>query len=232
MKDIKVLSIIPARSGSKGLKGKNIANLAGKPLLAWSIEASLASAYITKTVVSSDSEAILEIAKGYSATPLKRPPNLALDTTPSEAVITHTLNALLKGNEIYDFVILLQPTSPLRNVEDIDKAFKRLYEFDADGLISVYKEESKILKAFIENKDGSLKGISNNDFPFMPRQELPSVYMSNGAIYIIRVSEFLKNSQLYTDRTISYEMSKEKSIDIDTLSDLTTAQTLLKSEHI
>ena len=185
MSNLKILSIIPARACSKGIPGKNIIDLAGKPLIAWSIEASKESKYITKTVVSSDGDDILNISKQYGASTIKRPHDLALDTTPSEDVIKHTLNVVREENETYDYLILLQPTSPIRDKNDIDNAFSNLFKTDANALISVYKEDSKILKTFKENKDGYIEGISNNDFPFMPRQSLPPVYMSNGAIYII-----------------------------------------------
>ncbi|WP_373002776.1 cytidylyltransferase domain-containing protein [Sulfurimonas sp.] len=228
----KILAIIPARAGSKGIKDKNIINLNSKPLIAWSIEASTKSKFITKTIVSSDADNILDIAKQYGASTIRRPDNLALDSTPSEDVIKHTIDLLENENEIYDYLILLQPTSPIRDQNDIDKAFSNLFKTDANALISVYKEDSKILKTFKENKNGYIEGISNNDFPFMPRQSLPPVYMSNGAIYIIKVSEFSKTKKLFTDKTIFYEMSKRRSIDIDSLSDLNEAKKQLDGENI
>ena len=226
MREKKILALIPARGRSKGLKGKNVANLAKKPLIVWSIEAALGSRFISKTLVSSDDEEILSIAQKHAVQTLKRPNELALDDTPSEAVILHTLRTLEKENECYDYLILLQPTSPLRKSEDIDAAFTQLFESDANGVISVYKEEKKILKAFMKNEEGYIQGVSNNKFPFMPRQKLPDVYMSNGAIYIIKVAEFLQNEKLLTQKTIVYEMSKESSLDIDTQADLDKAEVI------
>jgi len=216
----KILAIIPARGGSKGLPRKNIIELAGKPLIAWTIEASLNSKYITKTVVSSDDDEILNISKQYKADTIKRPDELALDTTTSEPVIRHVLEKLQQENKEFDYLVLLQPTSPLRDVKNIDNAFGMLFKSDATALISVCEIDNKILKAFKQNEDGFIEGISNNKYPFMRRQDLPKTYMSNGAIYIIKVEEFMKNSGFFTDKTISFEMNEIKSLDIDTLEDL------------
>jgi CMP-N,N'-diacetyllegionaminic acid synthase len=229
MNTVKVLSIIPARAGSKGIANKNIIDLYGKPLLVWSIEASLNSKYISKTVVSSNGDAILKIAEEFGAEMIKRPQNLAQDASSSEAVIEHMLQTLGDDLDAFEYLILLQPTSPLRDHNDIDNAFEMLLNSDADALISVYEEDNKILKAFKENSDGYIEGIANNEYPFMPRQELPSVYMSNGAIYIIKISEFLKSKKLFCEKTIAYTMSKEKSLDIDTREDLEKAKLYMES---
>ncbi|MDN5130961.1 cytidylyltransferase domain-containing protein [Aliarcobacter butzleri] len=216
---MKIVSIIPARGGSKGLPGKNIIDLAGKPLIAWTIEASLKSKYITKTIVSSDDNNILEISKKFGAVTIKRPDELALDTTPSEPVVEHILKSL-KNVEHYNYLVLLQPTSPLRNEKDIDKAIELLIEKNASALISTKLIDNKILKAFKNNESGYIEGISNNIYPFMRRQDLPNVFMPNGAIYIVSIKDFLKTKRLFTDKTISFEMSEEKSFDIDTKEDL------------
>ncbi len=212
-----ILSIIPARGGSKGLLKKNILDLAGKPLLAWSIEASLNSKYISKTIVSSDSDEILAIAQKYDSDILKRPNELSTDFSSSEIVIKNVLESI---EEKYEYLILLQPTSPLRNSNDIDIAFEKLFSSTATALISVQEYDNKILKAFKENDLGYIEGISNNQFPFIRRQELPKTYLSNGAIYIIKVEEFLKSCSLFTDKTISFVMEPLKSIDLDSEEDL------------
>lgn len=216
---MKIISIIPARGGSKGLPGKNIIDLAGKPLIAWTIEASLKSKYITKTIVSSDNNNIIEISKKFGAETIKRPDELALDTTHSEPVIEHALKNI-ENIEQYDYLILLQPTSPLRDEKDIDGAIEFLIEKKASALISTKLIDNRILKTFKNNGNGYLEGIANNNYPFMRRQDLPNVYMPNGAIYIVSLKEFLKTKKLFTDKTISFEMSEEKSFDIDTLEDL------------
>ncbi|MCT7593292.1 acylneuraminate cytidylyltransferase family protein [Aliarcobacter butzleri] len=220
------MSIIPARGGSKGLPGKNIIDLAGKPLIAWTIEASLKSKYITKTIVSSDNNNILEISKKFGLETIKRPDELALDTTPTEPVIEHVLKSL-ENIEQYDYLILLQPTSPLRDEKDIDSAIKLLIQKKVSALISTKEIDNKILKAFKNNENGYLEGIANNKYPFMRRQDLPKTFMPNGAIYIVSVKDFLKTKRLFTDKTISFEMSEEKSFDIDTKEDLNKCNDIL-----
>ncbi|HEB62613.1 MAG TPA: acylneuraminate cytidylyltransferase family protein, partial [Bacteroidetes bacterium] len=140
----KILAIIPARGNSKGLPQKNIINLNGKPLIAWTIEASLKSKYITKTIVSSDSDTILKIAKKYGANTLKRPVQYSTDQASSEVVVKHAMKSI---NKKYDYIILLQPTSPLRDKTAIDNAFEKLFSLDATSLISVCETDNKILKA-------------------------------------------------------------------------------------
>lgn len=223
---MKIVSIIPARGGSKGLPGKNIIDLAGKPLIAWTIEASLKSKYITKTIVSSDDNNILEISKKFGVETIKRPNELALDTTPTEPVIEHVLKSL-ENIEQYDYLILLQPTSPLRDEKDIDSAIKLLIQKKVSALISTKEIDNKILKAFKNNENGYLEGIANNKYPFMRRQDLPKTFMPNGAIYIVSVKDFLKTKRLFTDKTISFEMSEEKSFDIDTKEDLNKCNDIL-----
>ena len=224
----KILAIIPARGGSKGLKNKNIKNLNGKPLISYTINASIKSKYITKTVVSSDKKKILNIAKRYKADILKRPKKYAVDKSSSEVVVRHTLKELKKQKLIFDYIILLQPTSPLRDQNDIDKAFKLFFKTKATSLISVKNIDNKILKAFIETKDGYIKGISNNKYPFMPRQNLPKTYISNGAIYIIKVKKFLKSNSFFTNKTVSYIMNYMKSLDIDTQEDFDNIEKLIE----
>jgi|SaaInlStandDraft_4_1057021.scaffolds.fasta_scaffold24109_2 CMP-N,N'-diacetyllegionaminic acid synthase len=222
-----ILAIIPARGGSKRLPRKNIIELGGKPLIVWSIEAAIQSQYVDDVVVSSDCDRILEISSEFDVNTIKRPNILAEDTSSSNGVVEHVINTMSRSGKLYDFLVLLQPTSPLRNHEDIDSAFNILFDNDASALISTYKVNSKILKAFSENSDGFIECISNNKYPFMREQDLPEVYMSNGAIYITKVEEFLKEKSFFTDRTVRYIMSKEKSFDIDTLSDLEAVKSII-----
>ena len=223
----KILSLIPARGGSKGIPKKNIINLAGKPLIAWSIEASLKSEYITKTIVSTNDKEILDISLEYGAEVINRPDNLSDDNANSESAVLHAINHLKNIDEFFDIIILLQPTSPLRDSMEIDSAFQELFASNASGLISVCKYNNEILKAFTKNEQGYIEGISNNNYPFMRRQDLPETFMSNGAIYIINTNEFIKNNSFYTKKTIPFIMSSDKSIDIDEYKDLEEAVKLL-----
>lgn len=217
----KVLAIIPARGGSKGLPRKNIIELAGKPLIAWTIEACLNSKYITKTIVSSDDDEILTVSRKYGADTIKRPIELASDVSPSEPIIEHTLEGL---EERFEYVVFLQPTSPLRGSEDIDTAMDFFLNSDSTALISVCEIDNKVLKALKINSNGYIEGISNNEYPFMRRQDLPKVYMPNGAIYIITTDSFVENRKLFTDKTVAYEMDALHSLDIDSKIDLDEAE--------
>jgi CMP-N,N'-diacetyllegionaminic acid synthase len=216
----RVLAIIPARGGSKGLPRKNIIDLAGKPLIAWTIEASLKSKYITKTIVSSDDKEILSISKEYGAEVIKRPDHLASDYATSESVVKHVIDYLESIGEMFDIVVLLQPTSPLRSYKNIDSAFEVMFDSKATAVISVYEVDNKMLKTFSKNNSGFLYGISNNKYSFMRRQDLPKIYMPNGSIYIINTKSFKEVNSFMTNKTLSYIMSKEKSRDIDERIDL------------
>ena len=222
------LAIVPARGGSKSIPRKNLVLLNGKPLIYWTLCEAEKSQYITDVVVSSEDDEILNTTKDYGFDIVKRPDFLAKDDTRTEPVLLDVLEHLQKKGKTYDFLVLLQPTSPLRKAEDIDNAIEILLEKNATSLISVYVPEHSPYKAFKQNKDGYLEGIVDNETPFMPRQSLPQTYYPNGAIYIVDTSYFLKSKKLFSQKTIPYVMSKEKSIDIDTISDLENAEGLLK----
>jgi N-acylneuraminate cytidylyltransferase len=216
---MKVIAIIPARGGSKGILKKNLVNFLGKPLLEWSIEAALNSKYITEVVVSSDDEDILRISQKYmNVISIKRPEELAQDTSRTEPVLAHVIECL--KDTMFDYLILLQPTSPLRKSDDIDEAFNKLLASPANSLISVCSNDYHPYKSLRINNQGFLEGIINNEYPFLPRQELPQTYSANGAIYIIKVKEFIKNHSLITSKTLHFKMSVERSLDIDSKIDL------------
>ena len=227
----KVLSIIPARAGSKGFPGKNIANLLGKPLIAWTIGASLRSKYITKTFVSSDNQDILNISGKYGAHIIRRPDDLASDIASSESVVKHALDYLESKGKFFDIVCLLQPTSPLRSSQDIDSAFENMSNSESTAIIGSNEFDNKILKAFIKNSNGFLQGVANNRYPFMRRQDLPSVYMPNGAIYMVNVKSFREKGSFLTNKTSVYVMSKDKGIDIDTFEDIRKVESIMKKTN-
>ncbi len=225
------LAIIPARCGSKGIPGKNIRPFAGKPLLAWSVEAAKNSRYITETVLSSDCDEILEVGERYGVKPLKRPKELATDSAPSEPLILDAIERLERKGKVFDYLVLLQPTSPLREAEDIDRAIDSMLKADADAAISVYEPTHSPYKAFVKKSDGFLEGIVDNDKPFMRRQDLPPVYFTNGAIYIIKTAIFKREKRLFCERTIPYIMPVEKSIDIDSIEDFEKAEMFIESKE-
>lgn len=227
---MKILAIIPARGGSKGIPRKNIVLLKGRPLIDWTIKASLKSKYIDKTIVSSDDEEILTVAKKSGAFPIKRPKPMASCTALPEKLIFHALAYLKKNNEyIPDILIYLQPTSPLRNDKDINKAIELFFSSRADGVISVCLEDKKYLKSFFINKSGYLKGIINDYYSFKNRQSLPDIFMPNGAIYIIKRKIFLKTKRLISKKTLPFLMDQTKSIDIDNMEDLKKVEKIIKT---
>lgn len=226
-----VLAVIPARGGSKGLPNKNIREVAGKPLLAWSIEAALSSTRVTRVVVSSDSEEIRTVAIRHGAEAIERPAELATDSAPSEPVLTHVLETLAKAATRPDIVILLQPTSPLRTADDIDRALALLDGSSADAVISVSEPPHSPYKCFRQTEDGYLAGLFSDEAPFERRQDLPRALMPNGAIYAIRTAAFARSGRLLTSRTLPYEMPEARSLDVDNGRDLETAATALGRAH-
>ena len=216
----KIVGIITARGGSKGIPRKNTVMFNNKPLIVYTIEASLRSKYVTETIVSSDDEEILMISKDNGAGIVKRPSELASDTASSESVIEDTIEQLKNNGQNFDILVLLQPTSPLRDNIDIDSALAMFLESNATALISVYEPKHSPYKSFKLNRENFMVGLVDNKLPFARRQDLPRVFMPNGALYIIYVNEFLKTKSLLTDKTIPYIMSIEKSVDIDSLDDI------------
>ena len=206
------LAIIPARGGSKRLPRKNVLDLAGKPLIAWTIEAGLKSKYIDKVIVSSDDDKILDIAEQYGSETIKRPNELASDISTSFDAIKHTINNLEK----YDYTLLLQPTSPLRTAEQIDKAIELLHEKSADAVVSVCEMDHSPLWANTLPEDGNMRHFIKDELKNKRSQDLETYYRLNGAIYICDTDELLGAKSFLLDENIfAYKMNRESSVDID-----------------
>lgn len=217
------LSIIPARGGSKRLPRKNVLDFNGKPLICWSIEASLNSKYIDKTIVSSDDEEILKIAEKNGANFIKRPNELANDTSTTFDVLKHTINNL----ETYDYVIVLQPTSPLRKAKHIDKAIELLNEKKADAIISTCEVEHSPLWSNTLPEDRNMKLFMREELKNKRSQDLEQYFRLNGAIYICNIKKLLEEKTLFLKKNIySYIMDRYESIDIDEKLDFEIAQFL------
>lgn len=221
----KILAIIPARGGSKGIPRKNIRLLAGKPLIVYSIEAALKSKYIDKVVVSTEDEEIAEIAKLYGAEVVKRPKELARDEVPLDPVIFHAVRIIEdKEGMIYDIVLTIQPTSPLLTTRTIDKAIETMLNGDYDTLISV-KDETHLYWTKKGEKFVPLYTERKN------RQYLAPIYKETGAILISKRRVINKNSRI-GERVYLFEVPEEESIDIDTYQDWWIAENLLKRRTI
>lgn len=223
-----VYAVIPARGGSKGLPRKNILPLHGKPLIAWSIEAALNASQVDGVFVTSDSDEILKIAEGWGAGTLRRPQELASDSSSSEPVIAHAITSLRESLPAADFVLLfLQPTSPLRTAAHIDAALTSFLSRGARALISVYQPSKTPFKAYVADTRGFLTGLVSPDAPYQRRQDLPATFYPNGAIYIFMASVFMDGEEIPRDGVIPFEMSETLSLDIDTEADLKCAEQIL-----
>jgi len=227
LKNKKILAIIPARGGSKRLPNKNILNLFGKPLIAWSIEAGLKSKYIDTVIVSSDDHEILNISNQYGAETLKRPDELSTDIATTFDTIKHTIENI---HEKYDYIILLQATSPLRNEKHIDEAIELLLSKKADAVVSVCEMEHSPLWSNILKDDLSMDNFLEENTLNKRSQDLEKHYRINGAIYIAKLDDFLERKSFFLEKNIfAYKMKKESSVDIDEKIDFLLAQTILES---
>ncbi|MBQ2666256.1 acylneuraminate cytidylyltransferase family protein [Methanobrevibacter sp.] len=221
-----IISIIPARGGSKGIPRKNIKLLNGKPLISYSIEASKSCNLIDSTYVSTEDVEISEISKKYDAEVIERPEELAGDDSSSIDVILHVFDYMENHGSLPDLFILLQPTSPLRTSEDIEASIKLFLDSDCDSLVGVCEMDHRSLLNFSLN-NGFLVQNNNESLFNSRRQDFPTYYSLNGAIYITTPDFIRKNRSFYCDKTIPYVMSKERSIDIDTPLDFKLAEIIL-----
>jgi CMP-N,N'-diacetyllegionaminic acid synthase len=231
-KDKRVLAIIPARGGSEGVPRKNIRLLAGKPLLAWTVEAAGESRYIDRCVLSSDDMEIIAVAREFGCdVPFVRPAELASHDTPGIAPVFHAVNAL---DEHYDVVVLLQPTSPLRSAEDIDGAIECCLNSGYGTSVSVTVSAKHPEWMFSISEQGSLLPFREKEMA-LSRQQLNPVYVLNGAVYAITTSLMSEEKRLVIPgKSAAYVMPAERSIDIDTIMDFCFAETLIseRSRHV
>lgn len=228
-----VLALVTARGGSKGIPGKNIACVCGKPLIAWTIEASHAAKRVTRTIVSTDDPAIAAAARDAGAEiPFMRPPELAQDNTPHIDVLVHALQ-WVKQNEsrLPDYLLLLQPTSPLREGSDIDVAIELAECHSADSVIGVSACEKHPYWMKTREADGRLRNFLPDVEMGTHRQHLPPVYAVNGALYLARPELLLKQRTFYSDKTYGYVMPRERSVDIDEPIDLKLCDLLLRERQ-
>lgn len=219
----KILAIIPARGGSKGVPRKNIRDLAGKPLIAWTIEEAKKSCYIDRLILSSEDDGIIEVAKQYGCeVPFKRPLELAQDDTPGIEPVLHAIEQC-PG---YDYVVLLQPTSPLRTVEDIDGCIEKLLNSDADFCVSVTEPEKSPYWMYTLEEERMVPLLPQEEL-VARRQDLPKVYALNGAVYAGEISKLFKSKSFINNNTCSYVMLQKHSIDIDSLYDFKICESIL-----
>jgi len=225
-----IIAIIPARGGSKGIPRKNIKNLGGKPLIAYTIDEALRSKYLEHVFVSTEDPEIAKISKEYGAQVIDRPASLAEDTSKTVDAVLHAIEYLEKEGTHPHVVVLLQPTSPLRAADDIDVAVKLFLDNECDSVISVCEPDHSPFWCFtISGK--YLQPLIDNKFDNTRRQDLPRVVTPNGAIYISTPETIRKYEGFYGDRIIPYCMPPERSIDIDGPIDFTIAEVLINREN-
>jgi len=221
----KILAIVPARGGSKGVARKNIRELGGKPLLEWTLNAALNSDFIDKVVVSTECCEIANVAINFGIDiPFMRPQHLSRDDTTVADVVEHVLTSL---DEQYEEVVLLQPTSPFRSSAHITDALRAYCKLDARSLVSVCQAEKSPYWMFTISEDRLLKPLLTNEKLVNRRQDLPAFYQLNGAIYVVNVSLFLKKKKFVYSDTVPYVMDHASSLDIDTLVDFQMAEAML-----
>ncbi|OUL24492.1 acylneuraminate cytidylyltransferase family protein [Nostoc sp. 106C] len=221
----KVLAIIPARGGSKTVPRKNIREIGGKPLIAWTIEEAKKSIYIDRLILSSEDDEIISIAQQWGCeVAFKRPIELAQDDTPGIAPVLHALSQL----PIYDYIVLLQPTSPLRKVIDIDACLEACVKTHSYSSVSVTESDSSPYWMYTVDKSGKMQPFIKTPNIFERRQDLPKVYLLNGAVYVAQTAWLLQNKNFISEDTTAYIMPLERSLDIDTEFDLLWMQNHIK----
>lgn len=229
---MKILAIIPARGGSKGVPMKNIKLLGNKPLIAYSIEAAFQSKFLSQTIVSTDDFATSKIAKSHNAdVPFLRSSHLAQDSAPTIDVVVSVLKWFENQNIIFDAVCLLQPTTPFREIGFIDKAIQKFIDSDADSLISVLPvpPEYNPHWCFEANENNFLTVATGEKNIISRRQDLPKVFHRDGSIYLTKTNVIMIQNSLFGDHTAFLESNPKNYVNIDTLSDWEKAENILKT---
>ena len=219
-----LFALIPARGGSKGIPRKNIKLIAGKPLIVWTIEAALRSSLLSAVVVSTDDPEIADVARRAGAqVPFMRPVELAQDQTPGLDPVLHALDQLPQ----FDSVLLLQPTSPLRTTDDIDACLQLALAHNAPSVVSVSEADTHPYWTYRVTGDQALRRFVDAE-PIARRQDLPTAYALNGALYFAEVNWLRSSGSLVGVETLAYVMARDRSVDLDTPLDWKFAELLLK----
>jgi N-acylneuraminate cytidylyltransferase len=222
----KVLGLIPARGGSKGLPRKNVLNAGGKPLIAWTIEAARQSEVVGHTILSSDDDEIMKVAAAWGCSvPFRRPDELASDTASTMDVVMHALDQFPEC----EYVVLLQPTSPLRSAADINAAFGLMVESGAPSCVSVCEVDQSPYWMYRLGPEGKLAAVLQTPEGVTRRQDLPPIFTLNGAIYIARTDWLRRTGSFVNAETVGYRMPRERSIDIDTRDDFEVFRNIAES---
>jgi N-acylneuraminate cytidylyltransferase len=220
-----ILGLIVARGGSKGLKRKNVRKVGGKPLIAWTIVEAKKSKYLDRLILSSEDKEIISVAKKWGCdVPFVRPKELSKDETPGIAPVIHAIRVL---PDKYDYVVLLQPTSPLRLALDIDACIELCIDGGNQSCVSVTEPDKSPFWMFYRDVSGLIKPVIRAE-NILRRQDLPIVYALNGAVYVADCNWLLKRCSFVMKKTCAYIMPRERSLDIDTGLDLIKMEAFLK----
>jgi len=221
-----VVAIITARGGSRGIPYKNVADLGGRPLVVWSIEAARRSKCVTRLVVSTDDKAIADAARQHGAeVPFLRPAELGWDSSSHVEAVVHALEWMRENEQrTYEYVLVLQPTSPFRSAEDIDHACAIVARQPARAVVGVSAAANHPYLTKKIRDDGSLEDFMPIPEGYLARQSLPEAYAVNGAIYVVRTDVLLDERTFFPEPTFAYAMPPERSLDIDTEWDLHLAR--------
>lgn len=228
---MRVLGIIPARGGSKGVHRKNIRSLCGKPLLAYTVESALKSNKLTKTILSTDDSEIAEIGRSLGVdVPFMRPADLGRDAAPTFPVILHAVSQLESVGEFYDAICLLQPTNPLREAVDIDNCIELMETTNADSVISILPVPHMYNPKWVywRSPEGAMTLSSGDSEPVNRRQDLPNAYHREGSVYLTKRNVLMDFGNLYGRNVRGYEIDEANSINIDTQQDWDRAEILIK----
>lgn len=228
---MKVLGVVPARGGSKGIPRKNVALLAGKPLIAYTLAAASHSRLLTRLVVSTEDSGIAALGREYGVDVVRRPPEMAQDQSPIVDAVIHALKQEEATRGVkFDYALLLQPTSPFRSGEDIDGAIRLAQQTNADSVIGVCAAFSHPYLAFrIDPADGVLHQFVESDLDGFMRQSIPPAYVVNGAIYLTKRIVLLDKLTFFPEGSLGYIMPHERSLDIDTPWDLYLADLIMRN---
>jgi CMP-N,N'-diacetyllegionaminic acid synthase len=228
---MRVLGLIPARGGSKGISRKNVRDLAGKPLMQWTAEAALAARSITSLVLSTDDDEIAAVGRRCGLrTPFVRPSELAADDTPTLRVVQHAIRTLEQSGESFDAICLLQPTNPFRTAADIDACVELFISSGADAVLSVLPVPLDYNPhwVYFREADGSLHLSTGESQPIPRRQLLPPAFHREGSVYVTRRDIIMETNSLYGDRVVGYEVARHPTINLDTPSDWLRAEELMR----
>lgn len=224
----KILAVIPARGGSKGIPRKNMALLGGKPLIAWTIEQAQASEYIDRLIISSDDDELIKTAQSLGCeVPFKRPAAISADITPGIEPVIHAIKYFKSE---YHYTLLLQPTSPFRSKEDIDGSIELCHRARANACVSVVKSDKNPYWMYTISSNGAMKQVVTNGKSYTRRQDYPIYYSLNGAIYLANSKWIMRSRTFIYGKTIAFLMPGERSLDIDTDYDLKIANLIKESE--